>query len=148
MNKDFIIFEIKRLATENGGVALGRSAFFNATGIKESDWSGKIWVKWSDAVREAGFEPQEMQRSFNEEEKILRLIEVIRHYGKWPTTAEIKLYSRQTAGFPSHNTLSGLGSLQERQRLVFDYCNKEKKHYQDVLSLIPKQKPEKVEDIV
>jgi hypothetical protein len=139
MNKDFIIAEIKRLAAENGGMAPGKSAFFNATGIKESDWTGKIWVRWSDAVRDAGFEPQEMQRPLDDGEKIRRLIEVIRHYRKWPTTAEIKFYTKQTNGFPSHNTLSGLGNLNERKQLVRDYCKNEKDQYQDILSIIPDQ---------
>ncbi len=139
MNKDFIISEIQRLASDNGGTPPGKNTFFNATGIKESDWSGKIWVKWSDAVREAGFEPQVMQSSIHIGEKIERLIEVIRHYRKWPTTAEIKLYARQTNGSLSHNTLNGLGNLSERQRLVHDFCMNSVDDYQDVLAVLPTQ---------
>ena len=67
MDKDRILSEIRRTAEDNGGVALGRQKFFEATGIKESDWSGKFWVRWSDAVKEAGVTSQEMQTAFSDE---------------------------------------------------------------------------------
>ena len=50
MEKQHIIDEIKRTAEKNGGVPLGKRRFFSETGIAESDWYGKYWVKWSDAV--------------------------------------------------------------------------------------------------
>lgn len=56
MKKDHLIAEIRRTAELNAGVPLGRLVFFNETGIKESDWKGKFWVRWNDAVREAGIE--------------------------------------------------------------------------------------------
>lgn len=51
MNKQHILAEIARIASRNGGVALGRERFFQETGIKESDWLGKYWARWSDAVK-------------------------------------------------------------------------------------------------
>ena len=54
MDKQHIIEEIKRNAQENGGEPLGRHRFLTETGIRESDWIGRYWTKWSDAVREAG----------------------------------------------------------------------------------------------
>jgi len=38
MNKQHILQEIKRTATANDGIPLGRLRFFRETGIKESDW--------------------------------------------------------------------------------------------------------------
>jgi hypothetical protein len=43
MNKQHILTEIKRTAASNGGVPLGVSKFSKETGIKDSDWRGKIW---------------------------------------------------------------------------------------------------------
>jgi hypothetical protein len=54
MNKEHILAEIKRTAVLNGGVALGKDRFFQETGIKSSDWIGKLWARWGDAVKEAG----------------------------------------------------------------------------------------------
>ena len=57
MDKQQILSEIRRTATANGGEPLGRLRFFNETGIKESDWLGKWWPRWSAVVEEAGFTP-------------------------------------------------------------------------------------------
>ena len=57
MKKQHILDEIRRTAEANGGAALGRQRFFAETGIKDSDWFGKYWARWSDAVCEAGLVP-------------------------------------------------------------------------------------------
>jgi hypothetical protein len=45
MNKEHILSEIKRTAEANAGVPLGTQRFFKQTGIKQSDWYGKYWVR-------------------------------------------------------------------------------------------------------
>ena len=45
---------------------LGRLVFFKETGITESDWKGKIWARWNDAIREAGFEPDQETGAYTE----------------------------------------------------------------------------------
>ena len=65
MKKDHILSEIKRTAEENGGIPLGRSRFEAETGINQSDWFGKLWSKWSDAVKEAGYTPNQMQSAYD-----------------------------------------------------------------------------------
>jgi len=52
MDKGHILDEIRRTAQENG-IALGTRRFYAETGIKTSDWSGKYWARWGDAIREA-----------------------------------------------------------------------------------------------
>jgi predicted CopG family antitoxin len=64
MNKQHILQEIRRTAKENGDIPLGKQRFLAETGIRESDWIGRFWVKWSDAVREAGFEPQDSYSTY------------------------------------------------------------------------------------
>lgn len=66
MKKDYILQEIRRTAKENGGVPLGRQRFSHETGIKQSDWLGKFWARWGDALREAGFAPNQLQGAFDE----------------------------------------------------------------------------------
>jgi hypothetical protein len=58
MTKSQIIREIQRTAQDNGGRPLGRAKFFGQTGIKESDWRGRYWARWNDALQEAGFGPK------------------------------------------------------------------------------------------
>ena len=67
MNKKYIINEIIRMAEENGGIPLGIDTFEKKTGIKYSDWYGKYWAKWGDAVKEAGYKPNKLQEAYDEE---------------------------------------------------------------------------------
>jgi hypothetical protein len=52
MQKEHIFQEIRRTADAKHGAALGKKTFYAETGIKESDWQGKFWARWSDAVRD------------------------------------------------------------------------------------------------
>ena len=110
MDKQQVLLEIQRTAAQNGGVPLGRQRFLQETGIKESDWLGKLWVRWNDAVREAGFSPNELQKSFSDETLLERYATLVLELGRIPTAPEVKLRARCTADFPSHNTFSRFGT--------------------------------------
>ncbi len=133
-SKDHIISEIRRTAEENGGRPLGRIRFQAETGIKESDIIGKYWVKWSDAVAEAGYEPNEMQTALSNDHLIGSLVSLIRELGRFPTSADIKLKSRSDSNFPSHNTFNKLGPKADRARRIIDYCDK-RGDFNDVVAL-------------
>ena len=59
--KERILSEIKRLASVNGGKAPGKELLQRETGIAESNWYGKLWLRWNDAVAEAGLTPNDKQ---------------------------------------------------------------------------------------
>ncbi|MGH8588878.1 MAG: GIY-YIG nuclease family protein [Gammaproteobacteria bacterium] len=109
MDRQHILREIQRTAAENGGVPLGRQRFWRETGIKESDWLGKIWARWNDAVCEAGFSPNSLQRSFTDEALLEHYAKLVASLGRVPTAPELKLQARQGTGFPSHNTFARFG---------------------------------------
>ena len=67
MTKQFILDEIKRTAAENGGAPLGHRKFAKETGIREVDWCGKHWTRWSDALLEAGQNPNSFMASSDED---------------------------------------------------------------------------------
>jgi hypothetical protein len=50
-----ILQEIKRTTKANGGTPLRKLQFEAETGIKQYDWFGVYWARWSDAIREAGY---------------------------------------------------------------------------------------------
>ena len=125
MEKDYILKEIIRTTKENTGVPLGRLRFKNETGIKISDWYGKYWAKWGDAIREAGYEPNKKQEAYDIELLINKLIEVIRELGRFPTVGELRLRAFNDSTFPSHSTFEHRMGREKRQRarMILEYCN-------------------------
>jgi len=118
MEKQEILSEIKRTAGENNGVPLGRLRFFNETGVKEHDWRGKYWSRWSDAVREAGFSPNQKTEASDEGSLLESLAGLIREIGRFPTGSDIRLRARKGDGFPYDNTFRRIGTKAEIARKV------------------------------
>lgn len=104
--KQRIIQEIRRIAADDGGRPPGKRMFQRVTGIAEHEWSGKIWTKWSQAIEEAGFIPNEKEQKLPSDLLLEKYAEACRHFGRPPSNPELRLYARQTPGFPSHNTFS------------------------------------------
>ncbi|HYW46710.1 MAG TPA: GIY-YIG nuclease family protein [Bryobacteraceae bacterium] len=134
MDKRHILEEIKRTARANGGKPLGKERFYQETGINESDWLGKHWARWGDAVRESGLEPNRMQGALDEHDLIEKFVGLMRELGKFPTANEVKLKARRTPGFPWHNTFTRFGSKHEFAARIQEYC-RERVGYDDVVTL-------------
>jgi len=93
MDKEYILSEIKRTAKENGGKSLGIQKFFNETGIKKTDWFGKYWARWGDAVLEAGLTPNQLQTSYDEDWLIEKFINLISELKKFPASGDLRIKS-------------------------------------------------------
>lgn len=104
--KERILSEIKRLAEANGGKAPGKGLFERETGIVESDWYGKIWLRWNDVVSEAGLEPNKMNQRLSRDLVLDKYAEVCRHYRKPPTKAELRYYAIEAPDFIGVNTFT------------------------------------------
>ena len=101
ISKGHILDEIRRTSQENGGVSLGRDRFRSETGIRESDWYGKYWARWGDAVREAGFSPNAFNsKALSDEQFFEKLIALIRKLGHYPTKGEFGINRREDPSFP------------------------------------------------
>ena len=123
MTKQHILSEIRRTAAANGGVPLGvHHRFFAETGIKESDWRGKFWVRWSEAVKEAGFEPNELTPARTSEDLLLNLAGLVRQLGRFPAMAEIRFKARSDPMFPSDKTFRRLGGKQALAAQLEKFC--------------------------
>lgn len=130
--KQFILHEIARTARENGGVTLGTRAFARVTGIKESDWKGKIWARWSDAIREAGFQPNQMTTAFDESRILESFIGLMRELGRFPVRAEIQLKKRSDSSFPNWEVFHNrFGSKRKLAQRILEYC-RGRAGYEDV----------------
>jgi len=122
MKKQHILEEIRRTAETNGGMPLGRARFFEETGIKSSDWEGKCWARWGDALREAGFVPNKLQGAYDKDRLIESFLGIIREFGRFPVSAELQLKRRRDPTFPSHNTFNRFGSKSQLRSKVLEYC--------------------------
>lgn len=131
ISKNHIISEIQRTAQENGDTPLGTARFETETGIKKSDWIGKFWARWGDALIEAGFEPNELTSSRSEDELLECLVMLAREVGHFPVSNEIKLKARSEPGFPWHNTFSRLGNKKTLATKLREFSSRQ--GYQDVV---------------
>ena len=140
MTKEKIIGEIRRTAVENGNVPLGKERFLAVTGIRESDWSGRFWVSWAAAVREAGFEPQKMNQRLADEVVLEAASRVVRQLGHFPTAVELRLATRSDKSLPSHNTYRRFGGLAALRTAVTRYAAE--RGLADLLALLPEARIE------
>ncbi|MSO70818.1 MAG: GIY-YIG nuclease family protein [Alphaproteobacteria bacterium] len=107
-----ILDAIRRLGAENSGKTPSARLFERETGIREGAWRGVYWARWGDAVREAGLEPNAKQGKLDEQFLLAKLAEACRHFRKFQTAMELRLYQKQDTEFPNVKTFRNhFGSL-------------------------------------
>lgn len=109
IDKQHILNEIKRVAKANGGKSPGILRFKSDTGIKKSDWYPHHWLRWGDALREAGFSPNEMEIPWTPEALLEKYIGLIKKLGHFPLEGEVRRQSKIDPTFPSHTSFGRFG---------------------------------------
>lgn len=134
MEKQYILEEMKRTAALNGGKPLGVNTFLRETGIKVSDWRGLYWARWGDAVREAGFAPNQKQAAYETALLLEKYARLVRKLGRFPVLSELRMESRSEPDFSHPKTLRNrLGPKSEHPRRLSEYCEG-RPGYEDVLA--------------
>ena len=141
MERENIIAEIRRTAAENDGVPLGVKRFEKETGITVAKWRGRYWRNWSDAVLEAGLEPNAPNARTDDEYLINRLTRLTQELGFFPTYADVRLARQADNTFPTHHLFSRLGSQKTRVELVRQ-CAITVDKFKSVLKFLPEPAPE------
>lgn len=136
MKKERILQEIKRTAEANGGVPLGVERFLSETGIRQSDWFGKYWSRWGDALQEAGYAPNTLQAAYQGDFLIENYIGLIRELGRFPSDGEVRLKRRKDPAFPSHNSFRRFGAKRELVLKIREFCRAHS-GFDDVEALLP-----------
>ncbi len=134
MDKQYIISEIRRTAAANGGVALGQGRFSTETDIRIRDWKGKWWARWGDALRDAGFAPNEKTIAYPDDYLIEKLVSLIRELGHFPVFEELRLKARRDSRFPSDKPFERLGSKDQRIKRILEYCSG-RPEYMDIAAI-------------
>lgn len=122
MSRDEILESIRRIAAQNGGIAPGKQRFERETGIRESEWSGRFWARWSDAVQEAGLSVNKLQGAYHDDDILAPLAALVRELGRFPVATELRMRRRSDAGFPSHNTFNRFGARADLARRLAAHC--------------------------
>lgn len=145
LDKQAILAEIRRTTAHNGGKPLGRDRFLAATGIRAADWEGRYWARWSDAVKEAGFDPNSLNASLDRDFVLEQYVGLIRKLQRVPVKHEFRMESRNNPSFPNDKTFyAHLGSKSQQLAKVRDYC--EEHGYSDVLAVLPMPSTKPVDD--
>jgi len=104
IERDQIIALIRRLAASNGQ-APGQKLFRAQTGVGERSWRGLYWARWSDALQEAGFEPNQKTSKFSSDDVLDGVVAACRKLGRLPTGADLQVLRRSDPGFPHPNVV-------------------------------------------
>lgn len=139
IDKRHILREIKRLAIVNGGKIPGAQVFERETGIKKSDWYPHTWLRWGDAVAEAGYSPNTLQVRTNDEVLLQKYIGLIRELKKLPVDGEIRRKAKSDKSFPSHTVFNRFGGKERLIEAVVGYCH-DNPGFEDILELCVERK--------
>jgi hypothetical protein len=128
ISRDHILQEVRRTAEANGGKPLGRLSFFTETGIKESDWRGRYWVRWNDVLRDAGFGPNALVKARDDETLLDRFAALAVELGHIPVNSEMRLKRRTDQTFPDEKTYARFGSKAQLLARLGEYSSQHPKY--------------------
>lgn len=125
ISREEILAEIRKFVAANNGTIPGERTFLVATRIKESAWKGKHWVRWTDAVREAGYDPNAMNQKIPDEDILEQLAGFITKLGYFPVRDEINMQARNSPGFPVWQTIKKrYGGMPETAAALLEFSRK------------------------
>lgn len=122
MEKEQILKEIRRTAEANGGKPLGVARFETETGIKPWDWE-RFWARFGDAVKDAGFVPNQLQGAYDEGFLFEKLIGLTRKLGRFPSSRELTGAKNDDTEFPSKKVFQRMGSKAQLAAKLREYCH-------------------------
>lgn len=140
IQRDEIISAIQRLAKASGQ-APGQKLFRAETGIGERAWRGLYWSRWSDALRDAGLEPNQLTQKFDTDEVLDGVIAACRALERLPTGADLQLLRRSDPAFPHPNVVKT--HFGRRDDLIAALAMRAANHqaYADIVSFLPPVAP-------
>lgn len=140
MDKSKILEAIHRIAVANRGKAPGRQSFESQTGIKMSDWYPHHWLRWGDALVEAGYTPNQLQTATSDDALIQSYIALVRELQHLPVEGEIRRKASVEKSFPSHSVFGRFGGKGKLLDAILKYCQEHPGH-EDVILLLKNRKP-------
>ena len=122
MDKLRILEDIKRLAASNGGKPLGLGRFEKESGIRTADWYPHHWLRWGDALKEAGLTPNKFTAKMDRAVVLDKYLALVRELGRVPIGGELRLKAETDSEFPSHGVFDGFGGKEALLAAVRKHC--------------------------
>src|SRR6266566_5529793 len=97
-----ILTAIRRITAANGGTPPGVRRFGHLSGFRYR-WQ-KYWLRWSDAVREAGFTPKSIHPRLEEGKMLEVFAALARELGRIPGFDDVTHYKRLGRELPAHTS--------------------------------------------
>jgi hypothetical protein len=101
-----------------------------------AEWYPHLWLRWGDALQEAGYAPNLLQGKVSDETLIEKYIEFVRELGRIPVEGEIRRKAREDQSFPSHSVFGRFGGKTKPLNAVSAHC-RTAGGFEDVLSFCP-----------
>jgi hypothetical protein len=121
--KRHILAEIKRLAEARGGKPPGMGTFKSETGIKKSDWFPHLWLRWGDAMQEAGFTPNSFDEALTDEHLVEQYARLAQRLSHLPIDGELVREKKTNASFPNvHAFRRAFGGKEKLLKAVVVFC--------------------------
>jgi hypothetical protein len=133
-DKRHILAEITRLAKANEGKPPGVRKFESETGIRECDWYPDLWLRWGDALQEAGFTRNKMQEAVSDAVLLAGCARLAQRLARLPLQGELILESKNNPSFPSEKTFRRFGGKANLWNAVLGFC-RSNSGYDDVIAL-------------
>jgi hypothetical protein len=130
--KRHILAEIKRLA-EASGKPPGVRLFERETGIKESDWYPDLWLRWGDALQEAGLTRNIMQPALSDDLLLEHYARLAQRLSRLPIQGELIRESKSNPSFPSDKPFRRFGGKEKLLKAVAVFCRADEA-FNDVLA--------------
>lgn len=120
--KQHILDEIKRLAMVRGG-RIGIRAFCSETGIPKHQILGLHWVKWNDALSEAGVKTNSFFVPPTEDSAVIEaFVQLIKKLRRWPTQYDLQMERRRNKSFPSIPVIRRVRKASPFASRIASYC--------------------------
>ena len=107
------------------------------TGSSQSASETGLLRQMVDALREAGFAPNQLQGAYDKTELLDKYAKLAQELGRLPTSPELRLKAHSDSGFPSHNTFGRFGSKVELVRQMVEALH----------GILPAIQPEGISDL-
>ena len=103
-----VLAEIKRL-TEANGSPPGKRLFEHETGIREADWYPALWLRWGDALQEAGYTRNKMVAVVSDDVLLEQYALLAQRLGRLPIQGELIREAKANPSFPGEKSFRRFG---------------------------------------